>query len=122
MIINHKYDATGGVDWNAMEYLGGLKIKKPLGKQTNLKNGVILSPSELADLDGALAAGSYVIAQVKDVHPNGDVIPHWISITGKNNGIYSIFDPGNTSGSYCKKVVLDAYKNEIFRAQIFSRN
>ena len=112
------YTKSGGVNWTVMESLGGLTIKKPMGTSDNMKNGVTL---DLSDLDADIAAGSYIMAQVKDVHPNGKVISHWVSITGKNNGIYSIFDPGNTSGSYCKKVVLDAYDNKIFRALIFSR-
>ncbi len=113
---NTDFGTSGNVDFpNLPALASNLKYETPQGIHDNYLNGVTIPVS---GLDSYLNQGDYVLAQViNQLTGHG----HWVIVTGKNNGIYSIIDPGGSGPNWCANVSLDAYQNKIFRAQIYSR-
>jgi hypothetical protein len=106
---------NGAVDWNALQDIDpNFNLAVPVGPKA--KESLV----NLSDIDQYLDGNSVVMGLVN----GGD---HWIVITSKNNGIYSVIDPGGSAYAYCGKVTLDSYKNgngqiEVLRTIVIGRN
>ena len=96
---------TGGVYWTAIQ------------KDPNFSAPINLNPDsnqtqiDLTKIDENLNDNSFVIARV-----NGGA--HWILVTGKHNGVYSVIDPAGNGKDNCKKVTLDSYVNKDGKIEV----
>lgn len=123
------YSDSGDVNWNAAgdyikdmtgrSLLGGPVTDQRIGlTKTNMS---IAQPVDNSEIDEKLAAGFFLVAQVRRVRENGTVGGHFILITGKAGGTYSILDPASSESQTTKRRtnLQEAYEGKVFHYIVY---
>ena len=94
-----KRERNGNANWKLIEKRSNNKLKNILDTSTTPENAIQM-------IDDAILHDDYIVANVGG---------HFVVVTGKENGVYTILDPGGRNEKWCRSVTLDNYSNKVYK-------